>query len=256
MNINKEIYNSKDIVNKYKQKSYLFKGEKILIENLKNNINNGKMLDIGIGTGRTTKYFSQYFNKYVGIDYAEEMINTAKQTYKNKNIQFFCLDAKNMNIFNDNEFDYILFSFNGIDCVSFDDRLKILTEIKRIAKPRATFVYSTHNIYNIPKLFSFHMPKNPLNIIPEIKRVKKINTINKNPDQLLKSDYVIITDGDIDFSVQYYYGNMNFEFEQLKKIGFTPKHFYSLKNGSKYSNKTKWENITTPWILIETTVNE
>ena len=153
---NKKAYNSDKVVKNYTEKFFLFKGEHNLIERLKSNSNNGKMLDIGIGTGRTTHFFAKYSDKYVGIDYAANMIKFAKEKYKDKsNCSFYELDATNMSIFNDNEFDFILFSFNGLDCVTIDDRIKILKEIKRVAKNGAIFSYSTHNIYNIPKLFKF-----------------------------------------------------------------------------------------------------
>ena len=254
---NKKAYNSDKVVKNYTEKFFLFKGENNLIERLKNNSNNGKMLDIGIGTGRTTHFFAKYFDKYVGIDYAGNMIKFAKEKYKDKsNCSFYELDATNMSIFNDNEFDFILFSFNGLDCVTIDDRIKILKEIKRVAKNGAIFSYSTHNIYNIPKLFKFRMPRNPLNIPGEIKRFKKINSINEKPDVLIQKDFDIITDGDINFSVQYYYCNIGYEIESITKLGFSPFEFYSLKTGERYKKNTEWSKVDTPWILINSYINE
>ncbi len=254
---NKEAYNSEKVAKNYSEKLFLFKGENHLIEKFKNNSNNGKMLDVGIGTGRTTYFFAKYFNEYVGIDYAAQMIKIAKEKFKNKNnCSFYELDATNMSIFNDNEFDFVFFSFNGLDCVSLEKRIKILKEIKRVAKKGAIFSYSTHNIFNIPKLFKFRMPRNPLNLMAEIKRYKKINTINENPESLIKKDFDIITDGDINFTVQYYYCNINYEINTIKKLAFNPFEFYSLKTGEKYNENTKWDNIDTPWILINSYVNE
>ena len=255
--VNKKAYNSTTVVKEYTQKLFLFKGEKELLNLLKNNKNKGKMLDIGIGTGRTTHFFASNFEKYIGIDYASHMIEIAEQKYKHfDNAEFYTLDATNMSVFKDNEFDFILFSFNGLDCVSFDDRIKILNEINRVGKKGAIFSYSTHNIFNIPKLFSFNMPRNPLNIIPEFKRYKKINKINEGLDKLIKKQYDIIIDGDIDFSVQYYYCNMNFEIDTISKLNFNPFEFLSLKTGEKYSSNTNWEEITTPWILINSYVEK
>jgi len=254
---NKIVYNSHSVVNEYKEKLFLFKSEKNLINLLKNRNDLTSMLDIGIGTGRTTHFFSKFFKKYIGIDYASEMINISKTKYSaNKNCSFYTLDATDMQIFEDNTFDFILFSFNGLDCVSFTERIKILKEIKRIAKPNALFSYSTHNIYNIPKLFSFRLPRNPFNFQSELRRYKKINKINKSYNELINEDYVIIADGDIDFTVKYYYCNINFEIDMIKKLGYKIKDLQSLKTGETFKINTNWEKITTPWIQIISNVEK
>ena len=256
-NNNKTAYNSNSVVNEYKEKLFLFKGEKNLLNLIKERAELTSMLDIGIGTGRTTYFFSKYFKKYVGIDYASEMIKLAKSKYSiNKNCRFYTLDATDMQIFDDNTFDVILFSFNGLDCVSYRERIKIVKEINRVAKPNALFCYSTHNIYNIPKLFSFRLPRNPFNLPSELRKYNKINKINKNYKELIKEDYVIIADGDIDFTVKYYYCNINFEIDVIKKLGFKINELQSLKTGEIYNINTNWEKITTPWIQIISNVEK
>jgi len=253
---NQEAYNSTEVVKEYKEKTSLFKGEKALIENLKNSSARGKMLDIGVGTGRTTKYFSNFFDEYVGIDYAEEMVKVAKETFGNdERLSFYHLDATNMEVFKDNEFDFILFSFNGLDFVSFEDRQKILKEIKRIGKPNAVFSYSTHNIYNVPQLFSFNIPRNPFNIYKEFKRYKTINKLNEQVKNLIKKDYDFIFDGSVNFEAEFYYCNPKFELKLLSDIGFKPFEYFSLKTGEKYESDAKWEMINTPWIMINSYIN-
>ena len=252
---NQKAFNLKNVVKEYKDQNFLYKGEIPLLKKI--NSGQKKMLDIGVGTGRTTHYFAKHFSKYVGIDYAEEMVKAAKEKFKDaKDSTFHHLDASNMSIFEDNEFDFILFSFNGLDCVDFETRKKILQEIKRVGKANAILSYSTHNIFNIPKLFSFRMPRNPINILGEIKRYKTINKINIDANSLIKNEYVFITDGAIDFSIQLYYCNMNFEIKLLKEFGFNPFEFSSLKSGEEYKIDTEWKKIDTPWILINSYINE
>ena len=50
-----------------------------------------------------------------------------------------------MNEFKDEEFDYIIFSFNGLDSINHEDRLKGLREIYRVLKQDCLFVFSSHN---------------------------------------------------------------------------------------------------------------
>jgi SAM-dependent methyltransferase len=39
----------------------------------------------------------------------------------------------------------VVFSFNGIDYVSHDDRLRVLAEVRRVLGPGGAFVFSSHN---------------------------------------------------------------------------------------------------------------
>ena len=40
------------------------------------------MLDIGVGTGRTSRYFASNFNQYHGIDYSSAMIDFCRKKFK------------------------------------------------------------------------------------------------------------------------------------------------------------------------------
>ena len=75
--------------------------------------NNLKVLDLGVGAGRTTKFLMDLADEYVGIDYSQGMINACKKGKLSK-LKFFVADAQNLNFLDSNYFDFILFSYNGI----------------------------------------------------------------------------------------------------------------------------------------------
>ena len=103
------------------------------------------MLDMGVGGGRTTRYFLPMASSYIGADYAPNMIAECKKKFKSKKI-FEVLDVRNMGKFSDNMFDFILFSYNGIDSFGPEDRETALKEIKRVLRSDGYFSFSTHNI--------------------------------------------------------------------------------------------------------------
>jgi ubiquinone/menaquinone biosynthesis C-methylase UbiE len=106
-----------------------------------------KMLDIGVGGGRTTGHFAPLVKSYIGIDYAEEMIAACKLRYLDfARVSFAVCDARAMRIFADHAFDFILFSFNGIDYIPHRDRVRVFAEIRRVGRPGALFYFSTHNL--------------------------------------------------------------------------------------------------------------
>ncbi len=106
------------------------------------------MLDVGCGAGRTTfALYKKGYQNIVGLDLSEDMIFAAKQINKIKKykIEFVQGDATNLD-FNDNSFDYVLFSFNGIMQIPHKkNRIKALKEIRRILKYNGIFIFTTHD---------------------------------------------------------------------------------------------------------------
>ena len=209
---NKAIYES-SLVEKFKKyvNNGLFNMEKEFINDFSNTINSSNFLDIGIGCGRTTAIFSKLVNNYTGIDYSNNMIKNAKILFPDLNLKV--CDAKNMSIFQDNTFDIIMFSFNGIDYNNHEDRLLILREINRILKSNGLFFISSHNLNS------------------DEENIKNINNIEYY-------NYYCIKDSINDNLLTYYIKPSEF-IKQLKNTGFTTKHVYGY-SGEKIDD---WDNI-------------
>src|SRR3989338_5138826 len=127
---NQNTYKARDVVAKYSIQNHLYKHEKRILDLFRNKLRHMKMLDVGVGGGRTTYHFAPAVKEYVGIDYSDEMITACKrrfskykESYKG-NISFRLCDVRSMSIFNSNYFDFILVSANGLDYIPHDDRLK------------------------------------------------------------------------------------------------------------------------------------
>lgn len=101
------------------------------------------ILDIGIGAGRTVPILSSMFRRYVGIDYSENMVRAAKASFPEADLRV--MDAREMDF--TNEFDCVMFSFNGIDSVNYRDRQVIMRHITNALRPGGHFIYSTHNLH-------------------------------------------------------------------------------------------------------------
>ena len=245
-------YNSTKTINRYKKLEHILKPEKIIFDYLKNLEieKRNLMLDIGVGAGRTSEKFSSVFKKYIGIDYAEEMIKHCNTIFNNtKNMKFVCSDARNIDFVSDDYVDFIFFSFNGIDCVSYDDRIKILTEVKRIAKKCAYFAFSTHNLNNIKSLFSYQFPKNPLKWAREYKRYIGVHNNNEYNQLATKKDYAYIFDGDNNnFNYRYVYVNPEFQIKELSNLGFEIIKIIDIDGLTINPNSVNWSKFTQPWI--------
>jgi len=127
----------------YKDFEFILKPEAVILEAIGPAIKDKKLLDIGIGGGRTTKFLLEISSDYTGIDYTADFITAARQRFPKANL--LCCDARNLDGFADATFDFVLFSFNAIDYMIHEDRLSCLAEINRVLKPGGWFMFSTHN---------------------------------------------------------------------------------------------------------------
>src|SRR5467141_4029943 len=99
-NTNKNTHEIKDWINIYAKWEHLFKPEEIILEKLRKQFRTMRMLDIGIGGGRTTAHFAKLTKEYIGIDFDDNMIQACKKRFSDnfKNISFVNCDARSMDI--------------------------------------------------------------------------------------------------------------------------------------------------------------
>lgn len=143
---NEASYNNSAIVDYYSDFicTGLFHYEELLID--KYFASGGKTLDVGCGAGRATIPLFEKGYKVIGLDFAEKMIMAAKSLNS-------VIDYRIGNIlstsFDDQEFDNILFSFNGLMLLgTYEERLKAVKEIRRILKPEGNFIFTTPYLDN------------------------------------------------------------------------------------------------------------
>jgi ubiquinone/menaquinone biosynthesis C-methylase UbiE len=246
MDINNKRYNNPEIVNKYTKLTDLSNAETTILNEMKTVLRNSSLLDIGCGAGRTTIHFAPECKNYTGIDYAESMIEYCKKTFISPNTDFFQCDARDMSRFPDAHFDIVLFSFNGIDCVSYADRMEVLNEIARVLKSGGYFIFSAHNTRNLYRKYKFRMPRNPFNLLNEFLRMRKIRQLNGKIEQYKGKEYFEFYDGAENFSMRIVYIQPELQIELMLKTGFEHPKLINIKTG-EYMSVDKLPEYTEPW---------
>jgi SAM-dependent methyltransferase len=142
-------YESPEIVMHYSRLSDLVPPERTILGILREKLYDMKMLDLGVGGGRTTRFFAPLVKSYVGVDWSGRMVEACRKKYPH--YSFRIDDARTLQ-FDEGEFDFVLFSYNGLDYIGHEDRLKALDEIHRVLRSGGYFVFSSHNLDYAPRL--------------------------------------------------------------------------------------------------------
>jgi ubiquinone/menaquinone biosynthesis C-methylase UbiE len=224
---NLKTYTSPGIVQHYAELSALQPAETTVFNALQPLLGNMKMLDIGIGGGRTTQHFSGVTAAYTGIDYSAEMIAACQKRFPGTAAVFQVCDVREMSRFEDDSFDFILFSFNGIDYISHADRLQVFIEIQRVGKSGGYFCFSSHNLGGFERQFDFRQQFsfNPLKTYINLVMATFLHVFNfpMTLKQVQRSPHSIIKDESHNFRLNTYYIRPQ---EQLKQLEL---HFRNTK---------------------------
>jgi len=252
---NHQTYTSPDIVWHYAQLSRLQPAEQTILDLFRGQLPTMRMLDIGIGGGRTTQHFANLAQTYTGIDYSPEMIAAYHHRFPECPHTIEVGDARNMQ-FADNSFDFILFSFNGIDSVSHSDRLQILQEVQRVGKQGCYFFFSSHNLQGMIKELNWRtqIRLNPLKTYVNLMMLGLINLFNSaTRNQIQTADYAIIKDEPHNFRLQNYYIHPQAQINQLAQ--FHNIEIYSWQSGLKITNNQELTTNFDLWLYYLCTIN-
>ena len=228
--INRTAYATAEVVDWYDHLEIILKPEEVILKKITPVIRDKRLLDIGIGGGRTTKFLLEISRDYTGIDYTPRCVEIVRRKYPNANT--LSGDARDLRAFGDAAFDFVLFSFNAIDYMVHEDRIKALDEIHRVLKPGGLFMFSTHNRdykyfdklpWQEPRFDLKHFKSCLYTFFHLLKhyRMKKY--------EIRTDTYAIINDTGHGFSLLAYYISLGEQLRQLGQAGFVDVESYDME---------------------------
>lgn len=209
MDMNLQNFRKNDVVADYVKRHYIQEPEAAIYRILKDRFPEMDMLDVGVGAGRTTPYFLNTVETYMGIDYSSEMIEACKLKFPR--VRFRVGDIRTYE-FNE-RFDFILFSFNGIDCMFIEEREAVLSKFYSLLNPCGYLTFSSHNVHHLKGL--------------------------ENPD------YAIIDDGSHGGGIMNCYIQPKFQVKLLEDAGFENIRIFDLQGNEV---KDKLDSIEDCWL--------
>jgi ubiquinone/menaquinone biosynthesis C-methylase UbiE len=153
------------------------------------------VVDLGSGTGISSRAWANYANKVIGIEISEEMITTAQQNTRSRNVQYINASSAITNL-PDSSADIVVSS----SAIHWMNPLTTLPEIKRIIKPQGIFAFwgtSQPPVTPFPELDNAY--------IELVQKVNELGLYNKKPVQFHWDDWKKNIQNDGHFSTHRYF---------------------------------------------------
>jgi SAM-dependent methyltransferase len=242
--LNRRAYAGRVALQTYRQERGLSAAERAILEKIRPRLAGKRLLDIGVGGGRTTPYLLSLSSDYFAIDYSPSLVELTRSRFALDSV--YCCDVRRMDRFADRSFDFVLFSFNGIDYMSHEDRLKALGEIGRVLAPGGLFLFSSHNrnllhqpgtmanrFNRRPAMRSFRRRLRALLLAPRHWRMRR--------HEIRTDEYAIVNDSGLHYSLLTYYVSPYYQLKQFAITGFTVEGVYdTMGNGATNEDLSPW----------------
>jgi SAM-dependent methyltransferase len=218
---NQQTYERKGVVDSYVGGG-LMPGEKVLLDALESDIAGRRILDMGVGAARTTPALMALSSDYVAIDYSQAFVDLVRERFGLERV--YCMDARDMARFASGSFDFVLFSYNGLDYVDRSGRTSALREIHRVLAPGGVFMFSSHNLdasrqgvlpWQRDRSFSLRYVKECIRALAFTRRRRRLGRLEQQ-----QQGWALLNDEAHNYSLLTYYGTMSEQQRELAAAGF------------------------------------
>ncbi|WP_133645546.1 class I SAM-dependent methyltransferase [Paraburkholderia flava] len=247
--INQRAWNSRDALREFtRDKTWTDPGEESAFAWCADECRNQPLLDIGIGAGRTIPMMKQISSDYTGIDYTAALLDEARARFPDTALHQ--MDARNMSALPSDHYALTTFSWNGIDCVSYDDRVSILKEMFRVTRPGGLVLFSSHNregpgfrenIWSLMPRFSLNPLRYGWRTLRTI-RVLPLSIYNYRRHARFHQNhegYSIKTASAHYFGILIVYTTIAEQRRQLVSLGFVPEAIFNCDDGGRIDDSVQ-----------------
>lgn len=225
---NRRIFEDAGVIDMYRGAGLPHPSELTMFEHIGDDLKSARLLDIGVGAGRTTSFLAPKVAHYVGVDYSHGLVEAASQLYPDT--EFHWCDARDMSVFGDASFDVANFSFNGLDALDHTGRIQVLSEVRRILKPGGHWMFASHNRDYVRRgLLPWQGRRKPGRVM--LKKSAEALQHHRNwrrlrKEQVETTDYALVNDEAHEYSLLHYYISPQAQAAQLRAAGFTDVRVY------------------------------
>ena len=219
--INARVYHSRKVLASYRDGTLTVMETAALLKHQPGFFNRD-VLDVGIGTGRTSHYLAPLARRYLGIDYSPVMLRHVAATMPEVPVRQ--LDMSDLSSLGAASFDFIFAPNNVLDAVSHGLRLRSLCQWQRVLRPGGMLLFSSHNrgyryALRGPRLA---ISRNPVTQAHQLLRFarRSVNFLRLAGERLQANEFALLTDTGHDYSCLHYYIERKAQYAQLRDCGF------------------------------------
>jgi ubiquinone/menaquinone biosynthesis C-methylase UbiE len=243
--VNRDAYDSALATEAYDREGDLSIAERVILKQVRARVLGKRILDIGVGGGRTTRFLLELSRKYTAIDYSEQLVNLVKTKFGLNSV--YCCDARDMGRFPDESFDFILFSFNGLDYVPHNGRLTALNEIHRVLGYGGMYLFSSHNRNQSRQALPPTERSSRGSLTKSVKSTLKSMLLMPRHWRMRRyevetAEYAIRNDSGLRYSLLTYYITIRSQIAQLESLGFSVEGIFDARGHAAESDDRS------PWI--------
>jgi SAM-dependent methyltransferase len=180
------------------------------------------VLDIGIGTGRTTNILAVLARCYVAIDYSPVVVAEARKVMPH--VEVHLEDMRDLARWGDGSLDFVFGPNNVLDAVSHADRLRALAEARRVLRPGGLLVFTSHNrcYFGADAGPRLHRSRNPVTFVYYLVRYLRSLHLHwrMRPMRRYEEEYALLDDCGPDHALLHYYVDRTSQERQLRAVGF------------------------------------
>jgi len=231
----------------YRRQTSLQPPERTILTELRPMLRDARILDVGVGAGRTLPYFATLGREYHAFDYAQQMVEHCRASSDDlvQPSQIVCDDARQMRSAADAAFDFVLISYNGIDSVGAEeDRLRVLAEVRRVAAAGALFCFSSHNLQSVT-------PAGGTGVLERMRRWRRylmFRAANPGLATLRRQPSAMLFDVGSEYAFAHYYITPHAQARQLESLGYRDVRVFSVESGREVTDRAQWTQLLDSWV--------
>ncbi|WP_210438907.1 class I SAM-dependent methyltransferase [Nocardioides xinjiangensis] len=216
------VYTDEEVVAFYSRFEEQRPAELAWVQENRELLGESRVLDLGVGAGRTTPLLMPLSRTYVGVDYSPPLVHAARERFPDADLRVG--DARSMPWIEPASIDVVVFSFNGIDTMGSDDRALVLAEVFRVLRPGGWFLFSSHNqdAHGYRRLARFERPR--LSRVWLKRTARRLSALARHArmrrDEVFGDGWSIINDEAHDYRLMHFYATKEYQEQALAGAGF------------------------------------
>lgn len=218
---NHQVYLSAGAIRRYRQRT-LTQVEGVALLKYHDTFAGRDVLDLGVGTGRSSIYLAPLARRYEAIDYSPRMVAAMHATMPTLSVRLG--DMRDLVDFPDASFDFVFGPNNVIDAVGSDGRQRSVGEVARVLRHGGIFMFSSHNRDSADALCAprLEWSLDPCNMLLHL--IEWFRQLANHRRMLclreVHDDYALLDDCGHDFTLLHFYARQEYERKQLDTAGF------------------------------------